>query len=86
MTEKDLIEDILSSEKQLISSYSSGITESSCKNLRNVLVNNLKCSEETQYRAFDTMKQKGWYPTKDAQDNEVQKVKDDVYNLSKNIK
>ncbi|MCR3761551.1 spore coat protein [Clostridium felsineum] len=86
MTEKDLTEDLLSSEKHLISSYSTGITESSCQNLRNVLVNNLKSSEDEQYKIFDAMKQKGWYPTKDAQDSEVQQVKTDATNLSRDIR
>ncbi len=27
---------------------------------------------------FDAMKQKGWYPTKDAPDNEVQQLKDEA--------
>lgn len=86
MTEKDFTEDALTSEKQLISSYSTGITESSCMNLRNVLANNFKSSEEMQYKIFDAMKQKGWYQTKDAPDNEVQQVKNDACNLSKDIR
>lgn len=75
MNEKELIQDLLATEKQVISSYSTGITESSCQNLRNTLVNNFKCAQDIQFKVFDAMKQKGWYPTKDAQDNEVAQVK-----------
>ena len=38
MTEKDLMQDLLATEKQVISAYSTGITESSCQNLRNTLM------------------------------------------------
>lgn len=73
--EKDMLHDLLSTEKQTLGSYSSGITESSCVNLRNTLLNNYQGAQDIQYKIFDTMRQKGWYPTKDAPSNEVQQVK-----------
>lgn len=75
MNEKEMMQDLLTTEKQVISAYSTGITESSCMNLRNTLLDNFKNAEEIQYKVFDSMNQKGWYPTKDAPDNEVQQVK-----------
>ena len=42
MSEKDLMQDLLATEKQVISAYSTGITESSCENLRNTLIDNYK--------------------------------------------
>ena len=75
LTEKDLMSDLLTTEKHIISSYSVGITESSCTNLRNTLINNFKSSQDVQYKVFDAMRQKGWYPTKDASDTEVQDLK-----------
>ncbi|MBV1821442.1 spore coat protein, partial [Bacteroidales bacterium MSK.15.36] len=38
LSEKDLMQDLLTTEKQIVSAYSTGITESSCQNLRSVLV------------------------------------------------
>lgn len=78
LTEKDLMHDLLTTEKQVISAYSVGITETSCPNLRNTLVNNFKNAQDTQYKVFDAMKQKGWYQTKDAADADVQKAKNDA--------
>ena len=75
LTEKELMNDILTTEKQAISAYSTGITEASCPNFRNVLVNNLKSAEETQYKVFDAMRQKGWYQVKNAPTNDVQQAK-----------
>lgn len=73
--DKDILQDLLTNEKQSLGAYSSGITESSCQNLRNTLLGNYRGSQDIQYKVFDTMKQKGWYPTKDAPSNEVQQLK-----------
>lgn len=86
MCEKDLMQDLLATEKQVISAYSTGITESSCMNLRNTLVDNFKNNQNIQYKIFDAMKQKGWYPTKDAADNEVQQLKDEATQMMGELK
>ncbi len=77
MNDKELTHDLLSSEKQVISSYSTGITESSCMNLRNTLINNFNSAQDLQYRVFDSMKTKGWYVTKDAPSVEVTQLKNE---------
>ena len=84
--EKDLMHDLLATEKQTISAYSTGITETSCQNLRNTLVNNFKNAQDIQYKVFDAMKQKGWYTTKDAEDNEVQKLKTESTQMMNELK
>ena len=86
MNDKDRMQDLLTSEKQGLSSYSSGIMESSCMNLRNTLIDNFKNSQEMQYKVFDTMKQKGWYPTKDAAANEVQQLKSESEQMLGDLK
>ncbi|MCB2297680.1 spore coat protein [Clostridium tagluense] len=86
MCEKDLMQDLLATEKQVISAYSTGITESSCENLRNTLVDNFKNNQTIQYKIFDAMKQKGWYPTKDAPDNEVQQLKNEATQMMNELK
>lgn len=78
LSEKDLMHDLLATEKQVISAYSVGITETSCPNLRNTLVTNFKNTQDTQYKIFDAMKKKGWYTIKDAPDADVQKAKSDA--------
>ena len=86
MTEKDLMQDLLATEKQVISAYSTGITESSCQNLRNTLIDNFKNDQNIQYKIFDAMKQKGWYPTKDAPDNEVQQLKNEATQMMNELR
>lgn len=85
LSEKDMMQDLLATEKQTISAYSTGITETSCENLRKTLLNNFRTSEETQYKIFDAMKQKGWYTTKDAPDADVQTVKDSARTMSQEL-
>ncbi len=74
-TEKELLNDLLMSEKQVSSAYTVGITESSCANLRNVLT---KCEQNVlanQESIFTAMNQKGWYPVKQAPSQDVESAK-----------
>ncbi|SHJ76040.1 Coat F domain-containing protein [Geosporobacter subterraneus DSM 17957] len=75
-TEKELMNDLLMSEKQVSSAYTVGITESSCANLRSVLAlceqNVLKNQEEF----FNVMSKRGWYQIKKAPSQDIQRVKD----------
>ncbi|MFZ7121050.1 MAG: spore coat protein [Eubacteriaceae bacterium] len=77
LKEKDMLQDLLATEKQAISAYSTGITESSCQNLRETMLGNYRNAQNIQYKVFDTMKQKGWYKTKDAPSDEVQTIKNE---------
>ncbi|CAM2964801.1 spore coat protein [Hathewaya histolytica] len=86
LSEKELMQDLLTTEKQVIGAYSVGITETSCPNLRNVLVNNFTKEQNIQYKVFDAMKQKGWYPTKDAQTADVQQVKSQATQMLNDLK
>jgi spore coat protein F len=85
MNEKEMMEDLLATEKQVISAYSTGITETSCKNLRNTLVNNFRNVQDIQFRVFDSLKQKGWYSTKDAPDTDVMQVKNESNQLMREL-
>lgn len=86
MNEKELMQDLLTNEKQVISAYSTGITESSCPNLRSTLVSNFKNAENIQYKVFDAMRQKGWYPTKDAETTEVTELKNESNQMAGQLK
>lgn len=86
LSEQELMNDLLTSEKQVISSYSVGITETSCQNLRNTLIGNFKSAQDVQYKVFDIMKQKGWYQTKDAPSADVQQLKSKANQWSGQLK
>lgn len=71
-SEREIMNDVLSSEKQMITAYGTYLTESTCENLRSELVKIINEKQQLQYQVFDTMRQKGWYNVKNANLNEVQ--------------
>lgn len=75
MTEKELLNDLLNQEKQLASSYTMGITECSCPNMRQVLSQHQNAVCQDQFQIFSQMSQRGYYPTKNADDQDVNTAK-----------
>lgn len=75
LSEQEIINDLLTSEKQIISAYNTGITETSCPNLRQHLTKCLTDSQEIQFQIFNSMHQRGWYQTKPAPGQDVQNAK-----------
>ena len=85
LSEQDMMNDLLTMEKQITSAYNTGITEASCQNLRQTLTTNLVETQQLQYTIFDTMKKKGWYQTKDAQDQDVNNAKNKFTNMKNQL-
>ena len=81
MTQQELLTDILNQERTLIKEYASNITESSCTNLRQLLLNNMTEGAADQYTVFEQMKNRQMYETKKAQQNEVQSTRQKVQQL-----
>ena len=76
MTKKELMRDLLMSEKHGTEGYTSGVTESSCTNLRKVLTQCEQNIFNCQENVFNAMNSRGWYPTKKSDTQEVQQAKD----------
>lgn len=75
MSEQEILTDLLTIEKHSTSTYNTFITESTCPNLRQNLKNILNEEHSIHENLYNIMNQKGWYPTSDAEAQEVQKVK-----------
>ena len=86
MTEKDLLNDLLNQEKQMMASCALSIQEASCPNLRKLLTNQFNQICQDQYRVFDQMRQKGYYVPKDADDKDVQKAKNNMKNMARELR
>lgn len=82
-SEKELMHDLLASEKQVCTAYNVGITESSCSNLRGHLTSCLNDCQEIEYQVFEAMRQRGWYQIKKAPSPEVESAKT-KFNQEKN--
>jgi spore coat protein F len=85
LSEQDLLNDLLNQEKQMISSYSTFITEASCENLRCILTNQFNQTCTDQYEIFDNMRQKGYYEAKDAPKKEVVQTKQKFEQLRQSL-
>ena len=71
-SEKEIINDALTSEKQIINAYGTFLAESTCENLRSELSKMINDKQQIQYQIFDAMRQKGWYDVKNANMSDVQ--------------
>ena len=72
LNDQDMMEDLLTQEKFLISSYSTFLPEASCPQLRQVLTDNFNECATSQYNVYDQMNQKGWYQVKNAPGADIQ--------------
>ena len=76
LNDQQRMEDLLTQEKYLISSYSTFLPEACCPQLRQVLTDNMNQSVQSQFTVFDKMNSLGWYPTKEAQAADVRTARD----------
>ena len=81
MSEQELLSDLLTQEKTLVKEYADSITESSCGNLRQLLINNMTECSCDQLSVFRQMQQRNFYKTKDAPDSEVATAKQEMEQL-----
>ncbi|MDR3051034.1 MAG: spore coat protein [Oscillospiraceae bacterium] len=70
-----MIGDILTTEKALVGYYAAMSVETTCQQLRQVLTDNYTKVLGDQYQVFDLMKQRNWYPVKNAPAQEIQDAK-----------
>ena len=81
MSEKELLNDLLNEEKQIVKSYATYVTEASCQNLRQLLIRNMTECSEDQYNIFDQMRQRQMYNQKNAQSQDVTQAKESIQTL-----
>jgi spore coat protein CotF len=75
MNDRDFINDLLTHEKHLASTYNIGLLEMQNPQLHNTVQGILSDIHNNQFKAFDLMFQKGWYKMKAADKQEVQQIK-----------
>ena len=67
LNEKDAIQDMLESEKQLMSFYTTALFEGSSKSLRKSFSTHLNSVAENQYSLYSQMSSRGYYTPTPAQ-------------------
>lgn len=75
MGDKELVEDVLLTEKLICALYHYATTEASTQSLRAVYKETLNEELDMQNNVYQTMSQKGWYPSEQAEQKQIDKVK-----------
>ena len=76
LTEKELLNDLIYSEKYISSSYNNVITESSCPQLRDILSRCQLTSQSVQYSIHDALDKRGWNRIKLVTEKEIKDIID----------
>lgn len=83
MQEKEILNDVLSSEKALTGSYNNFANESATPTVRDEFMRILTEEHQIQSDVFDEMQKRGWYPTPAAEQQKIQQAKQKFQNQSK---
>ena len=75
LTEKEILQDCLSSQKFTTTNLNTFAGECVCEQLRSAFLNILDDEHRIQADIFNDMSSKGWYPTQPADQQQLQQVK-----------
>ncbi len=81
MTERELLTDLLHTEKDMAKTYAGNITECASPKLRQLLTRHMTECAEDQLCVFNEMQSRNMYQTKPAQQNEIAQAKQAMQNL-----
>ncbi len=74
-TDKEMIGDVLSSQKFITSGYNTVANEASEPTVKNAFMSILEEEHEIGHDVFMNMKSRGWYETEDAPQNKIDQAK-----------
>ncbi len=81
LTERELLTDLLHTEKDMAKTYAGNITECASPALRQLLTRHMTECAEDQLCIFEEMQSRNMYPTKQAQQQEVETAKQAMQQL-----
>lgn len=82
MQDKEWMEDVLSSQKLITSTYNTFANECACENLRSDMLNLLREEHDIQADIFTEMSSRGWYQTSPAEQQKVNQAKQKYLNAN----
>ena len=82
MQEKEVFDDILSSQKFTTDTYNTFANECVTPNIRSEFMKILTEEHQIQADVFDEMQKRGWYPTPAADQQKIQQAKQKFQNAS----
>ena len=75
MGDKEMVTDLLTTQKQITGTYNTYAGECKCIELRDTFLNLLKEEHGIQSELFTEMNSRGWYPTKEAPITDISTAK-----------
>ena len=81
MTERELLTDLLHTEKDMAKTYAGSITECSSPKLRQLLTRHMTECAEDQLCVFNEMQSRNMYKTKPAEPQDVNEAKQNMQQL-----
>jgi len=75
MCDREMVTDLLSTEKQLNGMYNTYAGECKCVEMRDTFLNILKEGHCMQSELFTELHSRGWYPTKEAPVSDISTAK-----------
>ena len=75
MNDREMLNDLLVSQKYTTSGYNTWAGECVCPELRTEMLNLLREEHEVQNTIFNEMSSRGWYPVQPAQAGQVDQAK-----------
>jgi len=81
MQEKEIFNDVLTSQKFVTETYNTFANECATPNIRTEFINILNEEHQIQAEVFDEMQKRGWYPTPAADMQKVQQAKQKYQNM-----
>lgn len=80
MQEKEVFDDVLTSQKFITDTYNTFTNECATPNIRDEFLNILTEEHQIQADVFDEMKKRGWYTTPQAEQQKIQQAKQKYQN------
>lgn len=85
MPEKEMLSDVLSSQKLVTSNYNTFANECAGKKLRDDAMSLLKEEHDIQFDIFEQMHSRGWYMTPAAEQQKIDTAKTKFQNIASSL-
>ena len=82
MQDKEMLEDVLTSQKQITGLYNTYANECATTAIRDEMMNILHDEHDIQADIFMEMQKRGWYPTPMAEEQKIQSTKQKFLNMA----
>ena len=82
MQDKEMLEDVLTSQKQITGLYNTYANECATTAIRAEMMNILHDEHDIQADIFMEMQKRGWYPTPMAEEQKIQSTKQKFLNMT----